>query len=59
MGVSGMDMTWHDMAADAMVKAAYLLGGIVVLTIGRIVADSQVHPEANRTEEVQGRDAGC
>lgn len=52
-------MTWHGMAVDGMVKAAYLRGAIVVLTIARPAADSQVHPEANRAEEVQWRDAGC
>lgn len=58
MGVSGMDMdmAWH---GSGMAKAAYLRGAIVVLTIGRIAADSQVYPEANRAEKVQWRDAGC
>jgi hypothetical protein len=42
-----------------MVKATYLRGPIVVLTIERAAADSQVHPEANGAEEVQWRDAGC
>lgn len=47
------------MAANCMVKAAYLQGAIVVLTVGRAATNPQVHPEADGAEEVQRRDVGC